>query len=159
MSPSRREDSWSPTTGRPRRRGLVGYAPGVFDMFHVGHLNLLRRASLMCDHLIAGVVSDDVALAMKGRWPVVPEAERLEIVSALSFVDEVFMETVEDKITTWRSVGFHVIYKGSDWQGTPRWIRLEREFAPLGVRVEYLPYTDHVSTTLLRGFVPGPRLD
>lgn len=142
-------------TCRPRyhasgRTELVGYAPGAYDLFHVGHLNLLRRVRLECDYLIAGVVSDAVALEQKGRLPVVPEEERLEIVASLDVVDEAVMEWTTDKLQTWERVRFDVIFKGSDWSGSPKWTALEREFAARGVRVVYLPYTQHVSTTILR---------
>ncbi len=135
---------------RPPAPALIGYAPGVFDLFHVGHLNLLRRARLACDHLIAGVVSDEVAMAQKGKRPVVPEAERLEIVSAVRCVDEVYLEPTTDKLATWDVVRFTVIFKGDDWVGSPKWIRLGEEFAARGVDLVFLPYTDHLSSTLLR---------
>lgn len=134
----------------------VGYAPGAYDLFHIGHLNLLRRASLHCDHLDVGVVSDEVALAQKGRWPVVPEQERLAIVASMRPVDGVFLETTTDKLRTWREHPFDVVFKGDDWQGSTRWDELERRFAEVGVRVVYLPYTEHVSTTLLRERERGP---
>lgn len=134
----------------PRRHGVVGYAPGVFDMFHVGHLNLLRRARLCCDHLVAGVVSDSVTMAQKGRWPVVPQDERLQVVASMDVVDEAVLQTSVDKLLIWEAVRFSEIYKGSDWQGTAGGSALERAFAAVGVRVVYLPYTEHTSTTLLR---------
>jgi len=140
------------------RTELVGYAPGAYDLFHVGHLNLLRRVRLECDYVIAGVVSDQVALEQKGRLPVVPQEERLAIVAALDVVDEAVMEWTTDKLATWETVRFDVIYKGSDWAGSPKWTELEQQFARRGVRVVYLPYTEHVSTTVLRGRldpVPG----
>jgi glycerol-3-phosphate cytidylyltransferase len=137
------------------RTELVGYAPGAFDLFHVGHLNLLRRARLECDYLIAGVVSDEVALAQKGRYPVVPEDERLEIVASLDVVDRAVLEVTTDKLATWERVRFDTIFKGSDWVGSAKWTELEREFAVRGVRVAYLPYTEHVSTTVLRTRHPG----
>ena len=136
---------------------LRGYAPGAFDLFHVGHLNILRRSSLLCDHLIAGVVSDEVALRQKGRLPVVPERERLAVVASLRFVDEAVMEWTTDKIATWRVVGFDVLFKGADWQGTPQGERLEQRFAEVGVEIVYLPYTDHTSTTALRRTATAPR--
>lgn len=140
-----------PSSPRP----LVGYAPGVFDMFHVGHLNLLRRARLACDHLVAGVVSDEVALQVKGRLPVVAQDERLAIVASMRFVDEVVLERDVDKVLTWTRVGFDVIYKGEDWRESAKGRQLERAFAPHGVTVVYLPYTEHTSTTRLRAAVPG----
>ena len=129
---------------------IVGYAPGAYDMFHVGHLNILRQAKQHCDHLIAGVVSDEMCRLTKGKTPVVPLAERMEIVSHISFVDEVVAEVVPDKVETWKSVRFDVLFKGDDWRGTPKGIKLERDFAELGVEVGYFPYTIHTSSTLLR---------
>lgn len=128
----------------------VGYAPGVYDLFHVGHLNILRHARGLCDYLIAGVVSNEMAVRAKGRAPVVPLSERLEIVSHISFVDRAVAEVVPDKIDTWRTLGFDVIFKGDDWRGTPKGRKLERDFAEVGVEVVYFPYTAHTSSTQLR---------
>jgi glycerol-3-phosphate cytidylyltransferase len=131
-------------------KGRIGYAPGVFDLFHVGHLNVLRRAKSGCDYLIAGVVSDEMAERAKGRRPVIPLAERLEIVRSIAFVDEAVAEVLPDKIDTWRDVYFDVIFKGGDWRGTAKGDKLERDFAAVGVEVVYLPYTEHTSSTILR---------
>jgi glycerol-3-phosphate cytidylyltransferase len=129
---------------------VVGYAPGAYDLFHVGHLNVLRHAAAHCDLLIAGVVADEVLVQTKGRAPVVPLAERMEIVGSLRCVDRVHAETVPDKLETWHEVGFDVIFKGDDWRGTPKGDRLERDFASVGVEVRYFPYTVHTSSTALR---------
>ncbi|TQL01427.1 adenylyltransferase/cytidyltransferase family protein [Cellulomonas sp. SLBN-39] len=129
---------------------IVGYAPGAYDLFHVGHLNILRHAKRRCDYLIAGVVADEVLETTKGRRPMVPLAERMEIVRHISYVDEVVAETQPDKVETWREVGFDVIFKGDDWRGTPKGDRLERDFAAVGVEVIYFPYTMHTSSTALR---------
>lgn len=129
---------------------IVGYAPGAYDLFHVGHLNILRHAKRRCDYLIAGVVADEVLETTKGRRPLVPLAERMEIVRHISYVDEVVAETQPDKVETWREVGFDVIFKGDDWRGTPKGDRLERDFAAVGVEVIYFPYTMHTSSTALR---------
>ena len=129
---------------------IVGYAPGVYDLFHVGHLNILKHARERCDHLIAGVVSDEMCLQAKGHLPFIPLVERLEIVRHISCVDDVFAETVPDKVDTWGVLRFDRIFKGDDWRGTPKGHRLESDFAPLGVQVVYLPYTAHTSSTELR---------
>jgi glycerol-3-phosphate cytidylyltransferase len=128
----------------------IGYAAGAFDLFHVGHLNLLRHAKARCDFLIAGVVTDEMLELTKGVAPVVPFAERLEIVRHISFVDDVHAEDVPDKLDTWRAVGFDLFFKGDDWRGTERARRLEAEFAKVGVEVVYFPYTVHTSSTALR---------
>lgn len=128
----------------------VGYAPGAYDLFHVGHLNLLRHARSRCDYLVAGVVSDEMAERAKGRPPVVPLVERLEIVRSIRFVDAAFVETVPDKLETWQQIRFHVLFKGDDWRGTPKGERLEADFRTVGVDVVYFPYTVHTSSTQLR---------
>lgn len=129
---------------------IIGYAPGAYDLFHIGHLNILRHARSRCDVLVAGVVSDDMCLATKGRLPFIPIAERLEIVRHITFVDDVFEETTPDKLDAWKEVGFNRIFKGDDWRGTPKGEKLERDFADVGVEVVYFPYTVHTSSTHLR---------
>ncbi|MEO8220355.1 MAG: adenylyltransferase/cytidyltransferase family protein [Specibacter sp.] len=128
----------------------IGYAAGGFDLFHVGHLNLLRQARAHCDYLIAGVVSDELLLQNKGRPPVIPLAERLEIVSNIMFVDQAIAETLPDRLQTWRQTPFDIFFKGDDWKDTPRGMALETDFAAVGVDVVYFPYTVHTSSTVLR---------
>ena len=129
---------------------IVGYAPGAYDLFHIGHLNILRHARERCDFLVAGVVSDELCLAAKGRLPFIPVAERVEIVRAITFVDDVYTETTPSKLVAWEAVRFDRIFKGDDWRDTPKGEKLQREFAPFGVDVVYLPYTVHTSSTHLR---------
>ncbi|GAA2048179.1 MULTISPECIES: adenylyltransferase/cytidyltransferase family protein [Leifsonia] len=128
----------------------VGYAAGAFDLFHIGHLNILKHAKSQCDYLIAGVVSDEMLALTKGISPVIPLAERLEIVQSIDYVDEAVAETVPDKLDTWRELRFDVFFKGDDWRGTEKGMRLEREFAAVGVEVVYFPYTMTTSSTQLR---------
>jgi glycerol-3-phosphate cytidylyltransferase len=139
----------------------VGYAAGAFDLFHVGHLNILRQARSQCDYLIAGVVSDEMLIMTKGSAPVVPLEERLEIVRHITFVDEAVAETVPDKLDTWRTIGFDVFFKGDDWRGTALGMRLDQRFAEVGVEVVYFPYTVHTSSTALRRALEAfsPRID
>jgi glycerol-3-phosphate cytidylyltransferase len=128
----------------------IGYAAGAFDLFHVGHLNILRHAKENCDVLIAGVVSDEMLRQVKGIEPVIPTAERVEIVRSIRYVDKVHVETVPDKLDVWEQVGFTHFFKGDDWRGTEKGRRLERDFARVGVEVVYFPYTVHTSSTSLR---------
>ena len=128
----------------------IGYAAGAFDLFHIGHLNILRHAKRECDYLIAGVVSDEMLELTKGAAPVVPLHERLEIVRSIAYVDEAVAETVPDKLDMWRELRFDVFFKGDDWRGTEKGLRLEREFAAVGVEVVYFPYTMTTSSTQLR---------
>lgn len=129
---------------------LIGYAGGAFDLFHIGHLNILKRARSQCDYLIAGVASDEMLISSKGAAPIIPLAERLEIVSHISFVDEAVVEYLPNKVDTWRALHFNVYFKGDDWRGTERGARLEKDFAEVGVQVVYFPYTVHTSSTKLR---------
>jgi glycerol-3-phosphate cytidylyltransferase len=128
----------------------VGYAPGVYDLFHIGHLNLLRNARGLCDYLIAGVLTDDLAAQAKGADPVVPFAERFDIVRSIRYVDDAVAEDLPRKLDMWARLHFDVIIKGDDWLGTERGDRLEADFAPLGVAVAYTPYTVQTSSTMLR---------
>jgi glycerol-3-phosphate cytidylyltransferase len=128
----------------------IGYAPGAFDLFHIGHLNLLRRAKDQCDFLIAGVVSDEVLIAHKGIILIIPLAERLEIVRSIRFVDSAFPAMKNDKLEIWRELRFDVLFKGDDWRGTEKGDRLERDFAAVGVDVVYFPYTLSTSSSRLR---------
>jgi glycerol-3-phosphate cytidylyltransferase len=128
----------------------IGYAPGAFDLFHIGHLNLLRRAKDHCDYLIAGVVADDVLIRDKSVTPIIPLAERLEIVRSVGVVDAAFPAMTNDKVEIWKDLRFNVLFKGNDWQGTEKGNKLEREFAALGVEVVYFPYTLATSSSVLR---------
>ena len=128
----------------------MGYAPGAYDLFHVGHVNLLRHARSQCDYLVAGVVSDEKCERTKGVRPFVPLMERAEIVRSIAFVDEVYEEHVATKLEAWQDVRFDRIFKGDDWRGTPKGLKLEQEFAAVGVEVVYFPYTVHTSSTMLR---------
>ena len=129
---------------------IVGYVPGVFDLFHIGHLNALRQARTLCDVLVAGVVSDEVCEQTKGFLPTVPFVERIEIVDAIGIVDATFAEVTADKEDAWREVGFHKLVKGDDWQGTPKGRALEATMSRLGVEVVFIPYTLQTSSTALR---------
>lgn len=129
---------------------VTGYVPGAWDMFHVGHLNILLRARKQCDRLLVGVVTDEVLESVKGKAPVLPLAERMEMVSALDIVDEVVTDFSSDKTSAWRRNRFDILFKGDDWRGTAKGDRLESQMSEVGVRVCYFPYTAHTSSTALR---------
>ncbi len=122
-------------------------------MLHVGHLNILRAARERCDFLIVGVATDEALIAMKGRPPVIPHQERMEIVASLRFVDQVVADFSQDKRVAWQDHPFDVLFKGDDWLGTPKGERLEAEMAEVGARVIYMPYTPSTSSTMLRQFI------
>ena len=132
---------------------VVGYVPGGWDLFHIGHLNILLRARDQCDRLIVGVVTDDALAAAKGRGPIVPLAERTEMVSHLTMVDEVITDFSSNKLEVWERVRFDVLFKGDDWRGTAKGDKLEADMASVGVTVRYFPYTAHTSSSLLRAML------
>jgi glycerol-3-phosphate cytidylyltransferase len=136
---------------------VLGYVPGAYDVFHVGHLRILERSRERCDRLIVGVVGDELAAAARGQLPAVPLAERMEIVAAIPWVDGVVEDVSSDKAIAWERVGFDVLFKGDDWRGTPKGDRLEVAMATVGARVVYLPYTDEVSSTSLRAGLAAGR--
>ncbi len=129
---------------------IVGYTTGVYDLFHIGHLNLLQRAKAECEELIVGVTTDELAVARKGKRPVVPFSERCEIVAALRCVDRVVAQNDMDKRKAWDDLRFNVVFVGDDWKGTAAWNNYEKEFAKVGARVVYFPYTVHTSSSILR---------
>ncbi|MCA1032222.1 adenylyltransferase/cytidyltransferase family protein [Bacillus timonensis] len=137
----------------------VGYTTGVFDLFHIGHLNILKKAKEMCDHLIVGVTTDDQVFQVKNKHAVIPFEERIEIVRHLKYVDLAVPEANTDKIEAWRKLQFDVIFKGDDWKGSPTWKRYEREFSALGVEVIYFPYTAGTSSTILTEVLNKIRLN
>lgn len=131
---------------------IVGYTTGTFDMFHIGHLNILRRAKEQCDYLIVGVSTDELVEHDKNHAPIIPFANRCEIVKAIRFVDEVVPQIDKNKLGAYFNLErrFHKMFVGSDWQGTPQWQQFEKDFAPYGVEIIYLPHTDGISSTMLR---------
>jgi len=128
----------------------VGYTTGVFDMFHIGHLNILTRAKEMCDFLIVGVTTDSLCYERKKKYPVIPENDRVAIVSAIRYVDKVILQENMNKLDVVLKYGCDVVFVGSDWKGTPQWIKYEKEFAEVGCKVEYLEYTYGISSSMLR---------
>lgn len=128
---------------------VIGYTTGVYDMFHIGHLNLLRRAKEQCDYLIVGVSTDELVQIEKKKTPVIPFQERVEIVSAIKYVDQVVAQENKDKFAAWTKYHFNKMFVGSDWEGSPQWKTFEEQFKPYGVEIIYLPHTDGISSTEL----------
>ena len=134
---------------------ITGYVSGVFDMFHIGHLNIIVKSRARCDRLIVGAVTDEVVEGIKGRKPIIALEERLEILRGLRDVDEVVVDRYADKYDTWKELHFDVIFKGDDWRGTAKGLKLESDLAAHGARVEYFPYPSHTSSSLLREVLSG----
>lgn len=129
---------------------VVGYAPGAYDLLHVGHLRLLERSRERCDRLVVGVVGDDLAELQRGERPAEPLEARMAAVAELDWVDEVVEDPSSDKAVIWERVRFDVIFKGDDWRGTPKGDALEAAMASVGAEVVYLSYTKDISSTRLR---------
>ena len=139
-----------------KRKKILGYTTGVFDLFHVGHLNLLRNAKALCDTLIVGCSEDSVVKKMKNKNPIIPFIERVEILEAIPYTDLVVSQSLEDykdKVNAWYKYKFDVIFVGSDWQGTDKWDILEQKFNNLNVRVVYFPYTKTTSSTKINNIL------
>lgn len=134
---------------------VIGYTTGVYDMFHIGHLNVIRRAKEQCDYLIVGVSTDELVQKEKNKTPVIPYKERAAIVGALKYVDEVVPQEDKNKLGAWKKYHFDKMFVGSDWKGTPQWERYEKELEPYGVEIVYLSHTDGISSTQLTGVIKG----
>ena len=128
----------------------IGYTTGVFDMFHIGHLNILRRAKEQCEFLIVGVTTDELCLKRKNKLPIICENDRVEIVESIKYVDKVVLQSDMDKIKPVIENKIDAVFVGSDWKGTEAWTRYEKEFASVGCSVVYLDHTDGISSTILR---------
>lgn len=128
----------------------IGYTQGVYDMFHIGHLNLINNAKEHCEHLIVGVNSDALVKEYKHKDTVIKEKERTEIVRNIKAVDECLIVDVLDKVELHKKLHFDAIFIGDDWYGNPRWMQTKEDLAKLGVDVVFLPHTDGVSSTILK---------
>ena len=132
------------------KRFRIGYTTGVFDMFHIGHLNILCRAKEQCDCLIVGVTTDELCFKRKNKYPIICEKDRMAIVEAIRYVDKVVPQVDMDKVRAVKELGADAVFVGSDWKGTEAWIQYEKEFAKVGCKVIYLDHTDGISSTILR---------
>lgn len=128
----------------------LGYTTGVFDMFHIGHLNILRRAKEQCEKLVVGVTTDELCFLRKHKYPIINENDRMAIVEAIRYVDSVVPQSDMEKIRPVKALGADVVFVGSDWKGTDAWNRYEKEFAEVGCAVVYLSHTDGISSSILR---------
>ena len=137
---------------------LIGYTTGVYDLFHVGHLNLLRNAKSMCDKLVVGVTTDELMLEYKQRDPIIPFMERCEILRAIEYVDAVIPQTTMDKMAAWKRLRFNVVFVGDDWFATEKWQQIEQEFNEVDVQVVYFPYTQGISSTIINSILNERRL-
>ncbi len=125
----------------------VGYTTGVFDLFHVGHLNLLKRAKERCEYLIVGVSTDEVVREYKHKTPIIPFEERVAVVEAIRYVDKVVPQESMDKLVAWEKLHFDVVFHGDDWKGSNMYNEVEDKLKTVGCEMCFLPHTDGVSST------------
>lgn len=125
---------------------IIGYTTGVFDLFHIGHLNLLKNAKGMCDKLVVGVTTDEL-VGYKGKSPMIPFEDRIEIVRSIKFVDATVPQYDMDKLAACKKLGATVLFVGDDWYGTEKWKDYENEFEKEGIKIVYFPYTKGISST------------
>ena len=128
----------------------IGYTTGVFDMFHVGHLNILKRAKEQCDFLIVGVSTDEVVESYKNKSPIIPFQDRCAIVEAIKYVDKVVPQASMDKMEAYKKYHFNALFHGSDWKNSDMYNKIAAEMASVGVDVVFLPHTEGVSSTIIR---------
>jgi glycerol-3-phosphate cytidylyltransferase len=134
---------------------IIGYTTGVFDMFHIGHLNILRRAREQCDYLIVGVSTDECVESYKHHTPMIPYDQRAAIVEAIKYVDEVVPQTTMDKTAFLKVRHFDVMFHGDEWKGTELYNHYEKEFAKYNAKIVYLSHTDGISSSMLRERING----
>jgi len=127
---------------------IIGYTSGVYDLFHIGHLNLLKNAKGMCNKLIVGVTTDDLSL-YKGKKPLIPFEDRIEIVRSIKYVDAAVPQETMDKAQMCKKVKASVLFVGDDWYDTPKWDAIEQELGEIGIKVVYFPYTKGISSTII----------
>lgn len=132
---------------------IIGYTTGVFDMFHIGHLNILKQAKENCDYLIVGVTIDEFVEKYKGTRPIIPFEQRKQIVEAIKYVDRVVPQIDHDKLKVHHEYKFQKMFVGDDWKGTSKWDEFERQFSSVGVQIVYLERTKGVSSSQLRKIV------
>ena len=124
----------------------IGYTTGVYDLFHIGHLNLLKNAKGMCDKLIVGVTVDEL-VAYKGKHAMIPFEDRIEIVRSIKYVDAAVPQYDMDKLTACKKLGATFLFVGDDWYATEKWLEYEKQFAAEGIKIVYFPYTKGISST------------
>ena len=128
----------------------IGYTTGVFDLFHMGHLNILKKAKEQCDYLIVGVSTDELVMEYKKRQPIIPHKERAAIVESIKHVNIVVPQVNRDKFAAWEDLNFDVMFVGDDWKGDPLFQEVEMKFNQVGVEIVYFPYTPGVSSTIVK---------
>ena len=129
---------------------IIGYTTGVFDLFHIGHLNIIKESKKKCDYLIVAVCSDELAFKLKKKKPVIPFQERIEIIKSLKYVDRAVEEKVDDKTKVKKKYKINIIFKGDDWKNTRKWNQLEKELKKQNIKIIFIKYTKKTSSSLIK---------
>ena len=130
-----------------KKKIIIGYTTGVFDLFHIGHVNILKKSKSLCDKLIVGVSKDQLVYKYKKKFPVIPEKERIKIVQNIKYVDHAIFQNSLNKFVNYKKLKFDIMFVGDDWFNTPKWKNLDEKFREIGVKIVYLPYTKSTSST------------
>jgi glycerol-3-phosphate cytidylyltransferase len=132
------------------KKPIIGYTTGVFDLFHIGHLNILEKAKNKCDYLIVGVTDPETVFQYKGRYPIVSLEDRVSIIKAIKLVDKVVIQKSMNKIEAWNDYRFDILFHGNDWKGSSMYKEIENKLKSKGVKFEYFEYTNKTSTTIIK---------
>jgi glycerol-3-phosphate cytidylyltransferase len=142
---------------KENKSNIVGYTTGVYDLFHIGHLNILRNAKLLCDKLIVGVTTDELLIDYKKKRAVIPFVERCEIVRSIKYVDVVVAQNTLDKLEAWKKLKFNIMFVGDDWYNSDKWKNIEDQFKKVDVKIIYFPYTKGISSTMINQILVDTR--
>ena len=136
-----------------KKKIIIGYTTGVFDLFHVGHVRILKKSKSLCDKLIVGVSTDNLVKKYKNKYPVISQKERMEVVKSNKYVNYVVSQNTLDKFISWKRLKYDIMFVGDDWYDTKKWQELDKKFKKVGVRIVYLPYTKGTSSTKINNIL------
>ena len=136
-----------------KNKKIVGYTTVVFDLFHIGHLNILKKAKENCDYLIVGVSTDELVQSYKNKEPVIPFEERIAIIESIKYVDRVVVQKNMDKFAAWKELNFDIMFHGDDWKNSSMYNDIEKQFNAIGVKLIFFPYTKGTSSTIINQFI------
>ncbi len=129
---------------------IIGYTTGVFDLFHIGHLNIIQRSKALCDFLIVGISTDELVFKEKKHYPIISFSDRCSIVQSIKYVDKIVPQVNKNKLEAWQKLKFNKMFVGSDWKGTDAWKQYEIDFKDKHVDIIYLDHTDGISSSILK---------
>jgi len=141
-----------------KKKLIIGYTTGVFDLFHIGHVKILKKAKSLCDKLIVGVSTNGLVKKYKNKQPIIPYNERVEIIRSIKFVDLVLPQNSLNKTQSYKKLKYDIIFVGDDWYASKKWKLFDKQFKKLGVKIVYLPYTKKTSSTKINKILNSFRI-